>query len=170
MWDLKTRKLLHTISAVFVQVVDWSPDGERLAMSNGNQGPVQVIDVESGQVVMVLRGHIAPGVAFVGDGDRLVSVGGVEGDLRVWNVSRNGPPALGAITALVDGPFGYEFSPDGAQVATITGRGGGAVEILGADSGGYSAHHSLTPAGSSSVLPGVWSPRCGATCRARSTT
>jgi WD40 repeat protein len=135
-WNLKTRKLLHTISAVFVQVVDWSPDGERLAMSNGNQGPIQVVDVESGQVVMMLRGHVtAPGVAFVGDGDRLVSVGGVEGDLRVWNVSRNGPPALGAITALVDGPFGFELSPDGAQVATITGRGGGAVEILGADSG-----------------------------------
>ena len=56
MWDLEARTL-RTIDVGDVFVVDWSPDGERLAIVSGNQGPVRVVDAESGQDVMVLRGH-----------------------------------------------------------------------------------------------------------------
>ena len=88
-WDLESQAPLRTIPVDDAFVVDWSPDGERVAVGSGNQGPVRVIDVSSGQETMVLRGHVTgvPDISFVGD-DRLVSVGG---DLRVWNVSGTRP-------------------------------------------------------------------------------
>ncbi len=44
-WDLASREPLRTIPVDDAFVVDWSADGERVAVGSGNQGPVRVIDV-----------------------------------------------------------------------------------------------------------------------------
>ena len=143
-WDLASREPLRTIPVDDAFVVDWSADGERVAVGSGNQGPVRVIDVSSGQETMVLRGHVtgASDVAFVGN-DRLASVGG---DLRVWNVSAGGPEDLGAISSEIGAPYGFEIAPDGSEVATMTTEEGGAIELFAAAvraTGPPAAHRSV---------------------------
>ena len=132
-WDLASREPLRTIPVDDVFVVDWSPDGEQVAIVSGNQGPIHVVDASTGQEILVLRGHTTgvPDVAFLGD-DHLASVGG---DLRVWNVRDRGPDDLGAIGTEVGAPFGFEIAPDGSEVATMTTEGGGAIELFAAESG-----------------------------------
>ena len=97
-WDLGTRQLVRSIPLGDGSTVDWSPDGDRVAIGSLNRAPVRLVDIASGEDVIVLRGHPvgASDVVFIGDGERLASVGG---DLRVWNVTDGGPPDVGAMTA-----------------------------------------------------------------------
>jgi DNA-binding SARP family transcriptional activator/WD40 repeat protein len=133
-WDLNTQELLRTIPVGDVWNVDWSPDGRRLAIGGGvNQGPVRIVEVDTGEQVMVLRGHTSGSadVAFIGAGDRLASVGG---DLRVWNVTDEGPAELGAVTTTIGTPLGARISPDGAEVGAGA-EAGAAYEFLSAETG-----------------------------------
>jgi DNA-binding SARP family transcriptional activator/WD40 repeat protein/energy-coupling factor transporter ATP-binding protein EcfA2 len=119
--------LVRSIPVGDVAYVDWSVDGDRLAISGGNQGPVRIVDVASGQDVMVLRGHVdgSVDVAFIG-GDHLVSTS--YSDLRIWDVTPAGPGEVGAIAPQTGLPGLFMLSPDGTEVL-VTGRAGTA-ELL----------------------------------------
>ena len=104
--------------------VSWSPSGDRLAIAGSNQSTVRVVDAASGRQLMALNGHVSGSwdVAFVGTGDRLASVG-VAGGLRIWDVTDEGPPALGALIRGSTPPNRLQFSPDGAEMLVVTGDG-----------------------------------------------
>ena len=112
----------------------WSPDGTRLAIAGANQGPIRIYDVSSGAEPLVLSGHESGSwdAEFIGDGDRLASVGQF-GELRVWDVSRDGPAALGAIAPVSGSPWSLDMSPDGAEV--IVSTTGQTIERLSAQTG-----------------------------------
>jgi DNA-binding SARP family transcriptional activator/WD40 repeat protein/energy-coupling factor transporter ATP-binding protein EcfA2 len=131
-WDLDTRALLLSFPVADTFSVDWSPDGERLAVGGGNQGPVQIVDAASGENLMVLRGHIggSSNLAYLGDGDRLASVAD---DLRVWDVTPDGSPDLEAIAPQTGIPGLFQISPDGSDVLASMREGG--AEFLDAHTG-----------------------------------
>ena len=113
-------------------MLDWSPDGDRLAIAGANQSAIRIVDV-SWDETLVLRGHASGSwdVEFV-SGDRLASVG-QNGELRVWDVTPDGPPALHAVTPRSGSPFGLHVSPDGSELLVDTvGR---TIERLSAESG-----------------------------------
>jgi DNA-binding SARP family transcriptional activator/WD40 repeat protein/energy-coupling factor transporter ATP-binding protein EcfA2 len=121
-WNLRTRDRIWSMALGDTAPLDWSPDGRQLAIGGGNLGPVQVLDVESGAIT-TLRGHEQVwDVAFVSQ-DRLASVDPFDG-LRIWNITRAGPPELGAVAASTGDAFGVQVSPDGSEVAitTVGGR------------------------------------------------
>ena len=130
-----------TIDVGDVVVVDWSPDGERLAIGSGNQGPVRVVDVSPGRTSWCCVGTIEWGgrVAFVSD-DRLASVGG---DLRVWNVSAAVPPSWGR--AIHGGRSGCRGFPGGLWRWRRSTDRREAVEFFSTDTGRTppSAHRSV---------------------------
>ena len=128
--DLATENPPLTIPVGDVTSIDWSPNGERLAIGSGNQGPIRVVDVSSGEDAMILRGHIggAADVAFVSD-ERLASVGSDE--LRVWNVSDAGPADLGAVASELGRTHSVvEFSPDGSEMAVIVRNNGDMLQFF----------------------------------------
>jgi WD40 repeat protein len=83
------------------------------------RAPVRVIDATTGKDVYVLRGSdsYAAGAAFVGP-DRLASVS--ERDLRLWDVTADGPPELGAIAASSGRVWNVQTSPDGDELLVQT--------------------------------------------------
>jgi DNA-binding SARP family transcriptional activator/WD40 repeat protein len=125
LWDLEPRQLVRTIAFVDGSAVDWSPDGDQLAIAGANIGSVRVVDPESGEDVTVLRGYLggAWDVVFLGDGERLASVDTV-GDVLVWDASVDGPPEVGAIAPQIGRPTVFQISPDGSEVMVNTRQGG----------------------------------------------
>jgi WD40 repeat protein len=99
-----------------VRGIDFSPDG-RLLASASYDGAIGIWDVERGEQVYALRGHIAQVmcVDFSPDGELLAS-GGMDGTVRVWDL------ATGNIVAWsedhIDPVPGVAFSPDGARIAS----------------------------------------------------
>ena len=95
---------------------------------------IRVFDVSSGADPLVLSGHESGSwdAEFIGDGDRLASVG-QSGELRVWDVSTDGPAALGAIAPASGSPWSVDFSPDGNEV--LVGTSGQTIERLSTETG-----------------------------------
>jgi WD40 repeat protein len=77
-WDLNSRQ--HPLVLQEPRVRGWgcsvSPDGRRLAVG-GSDGLITIFDLASRQILVALEGHesLVVDVAFLGDGDTLVSVG-----------------------------------------------------------------------------------------------
>lgn len=123
-WDLQTRRRVVAVAVGDAGPVDWSPRGDRLAIAGANQGAIRIIDVASGKDAMVLRGHDSGSwdVTFIGDGARLASVG-VNGGLRIWDVTADGPPAIRAQAIAAGRPQTVQLSPDGAEMIVSTRDG-----------------------------------------------
>ena len=113
-----TGALVREIEVTDAGALDWSPDGSRLAIAGGNESKVRVVDVASGEDVLVLRGHEGGSMDadFVGDSGRLASVG-FQGDLRIWDITADGPDALGGIAPAHGAPLLHLSVPyDGHEV------------------------------------------------------
>ncbi len=95
-WDLKSHQLIDDKLLADAGAVEWSPDGQLLAVS-GQQGSVHLLDAETLEEELVLAGHPSNtfSLDFFADGERLASLG-IDGELRVWDVSPDGAPELGA--------------------------------------------------------------------------
>jgi len=84
-WDLNSHQHLpvHREPKVRGLGCSVSPDGRRLAVG-GWDGLITIFDLASRQILVALEGHEAPvlDVAFLGDGDTLISVS--DDQVRVW--------------------------------------------------------------------------------------
>ena len=131
-WDLKSHELIRDKLLADAGAVEWSPDGQLLAVS-GQQGSVHLLDAETLDEELVLAGHPSNtfNLEFFADGERFASHG-IDGELRVWDVSPDGAPELGAF-APHGGVGGSEVAPDGSQVAFFTYDG--ALELFDAKTG-----------------------------------
>ena len=136
--ELRTGQLERSISTADGGPAVWSPDGDQLAVAGVNESPIRIIDVSSGEDALVLRGHQSGSwdVAYIADGDRLASVGAT-GELRVWDVTADGPPALGAVAPRSGAPWHVVISPDGSELLVDTD--GQTIERLAAGSGELTA-------------------------------
>ena len=130
-WDLKSHQLIDDKLLADAGAVEWSPDGQLLAVS-GQQGSVHLLDSETLDEELVLAGHPSNtfNLEFLADGERFASLG-IDGEW-VWDVSPDGAPELGAF-APRGGVGSSEISPDGSQVAFITYDG--ALELFDAKTG-----------------------------------
>jgi WD40 repeat protein len=126
MWDAASgvglsRYLLAVISVAF------SPDGSRGSVAEDDDNTVLVVDVASGKIQMLLRGHQGPVIAaaFSPDGARIVSGSLEDGTIRVWDaVTGAGWLILRGNGRLIKA---LAFSPDGARV--VSGAGDGTVRV-----------------------------------------
>ena len=85
LWEIKTeREALRLPKArQNYSSVAFSPDGRRLAV--GSEGPIRILDTVTGQEVAALKGHQASVIAFLSDGNTLVSANREE--LFVWRAA-----------------------------------------------------------------------------------
>lgn len=110
-WEVKTGKELFKARVTgmggMVVAAAFSPDGNRLALSAGD-GPVDVLEVETGKRVHTLLGRKGQGVrvAFSPDGRTVATVGP---DYRIQRWTADGKP------------FGVTDPPPGVLVAQVTG-------------------------------------------------
>jgi WD40 repeat protein len=151
--DFETGRLHRRIPGSDIGPVDWSPDGTRLSIAGSNQAAIRIFDVAAGTDPLVLVGHESGSwdAEFIGAGDRLASVGQY-GELRVWDVSPDGPPALGAITPESGSAWTINFAPDGTEV--FLGTSGQTIERLSVETGARLAARDTQLVG---LLP-FWAP------------
>ena len=96
--------------------VAYSPDGRRLAVG-GDDGTVKMVNVETGEQALVLRGHRGPvlDVNFSPDGG-LILTAGRDGTARLWSAS--GGTLLQKLPRGEGGLQSAVFSPDGRLIGT----------------------------------------------------
>ena len=127
-WEAASGRKVRTLDAPGqVENLALSPDGKTLAAALWN-GPVALMDFESGKVKHTLTGHTesAMGVAFSRDGTLLATCGRIiDGSVRLWDTSTGKerlvlpPPPWNRTT----GETGVAFSPDGGRFASFNGDG-----------------------------------------------
>jgi WD40 repeat protein len=113
----------------FVRGVAFSPDGTRL-VSGALDGTVRIWDVADGRAIRIIKGHSngVLSVAYSPDGSRLLSAS-MDGTVKVWDANADAECftiAVGESEPIggrrPEGDFrsaAVDFSPDGAQVATV---------------------------------------------------
>ncbi len=125
-WDAATGEKLRTFSAQdqSVLIVNYSPDGKRIAMGCGG-GMIKIVDTETEKETILTEGKgwersLVVSLAFSPDGKRLVS-GGYDRIVRVWDTNTGKE-----LTTLTGHPAPINhvvFSPDGQRIAS-TAYGG----------------------------------------------
>jgi WD40 repeat protein len=134
--ELATGEKTVDIEVAQAQAIEWSPDGTVIAYT-GNQGVITLIDATTGALLLELLGATAvTDVDFLAGGTQLVSTS-VDGATRIWDVTPDGPPALGALLT-TQPQHGFQVSADDSQLAAYTLPPGG-FELVDVASGGTSA-------------------------------
>jgi WD40 repeat protein/DNA-binding SARP family transcriptional activator len=117
-WDTQSGEELQTLPHTgLTGGVDFSPDGNRLAIADHDAFAVKVWDTTTWQEIITLTGHTdnVNDVVFNWDGSRLASASS-DGTAKIWDAE------TGEELLTLEGHngfvFGIEFSPDGTQVAT----------------------------------------------------
>lgn len=113
--DLASGKILHRVTEERALGLALSPDGTLLAVGT-QDGLVQLWNVDRGQKIGTLRGHVqfVMGVAFSPDGRTLAS--GAGNQVKLWNVESQ--QEILAITASENPTTEFTFSSDGLCLAT----------------------------------------------------
>jgi WD40 repeat protein/ABC-type branched-subunit amino acid transport system substrate-binding protein/DNA-binding SARP family transcriptional activator len=104
-----------------VLAVAFSPDGKRLVTAN-EDGTASVVDLTTGQLRMVLRGHAAAvnAVAFSPNGN-LIATAGDDHTARVWDATSG--QQLNILAGHAQEVKRLAFSPDAARLATASTDG-----------------------------------------------
>lgn len=131
------------------RVATWSLDGVSVLVSRG--AVVEVLDAESGAIILTLRGHhgAVRGAAWAPDGRHIATVG-EDGTLRVWPMT-GGEPKVRAVSGRGLGQV--MWSPDGTQLLT-TGSDG-AIRLWSVEE--LKPAHDVQRRGGT-ILDLVWSP------------
>jgi WD40 repeat protein len=100
-----------------------SPDGKWLAATYGPS--IRIYETRTGRQMTQLDGHRAgpDGLAFSPDSSRLVTAGGKDGTLKVWDVARSGRNPLVLPAAELRDSIKSAFRPDGKQIAVAGEEG-----------------------------------------------
>jgi WD40 repeat protein/class 3 adenylate cyclase len=116
-WDAQTGKELRLLTGqtAFIQGLDFSPDGKRLATAS-EDGTVWVWDVLTGRVLLKLTGEGSRfRIDFSPDGKLLAGTGN-DSMVTVWDATTG--QELYKLTGHTGPTFGVAFSPDGRSLAT----------------------------------------------------
>jgi WD40 repeat protein len=126
-WDVMTGQRLHTFVGDTWPTqpsVTFSPDGKRV-IGTGFDKTINVWDVDSGKLVLSLKGHTGRvlSACFSPDGKQIASGGHAQdearGEVKVWDV-RSGEETLtlkGPANSAPKQASGVCFSPDGNRLA-----------------------------------------------------
>jgi WD40 repeat protein len=137
LWDTLSGTATRTLTGhtFDVRCLAFSPDGSRLASSEGRTGArgrelvVKIWDTQSGQELLTFREHAGDitSVVFSPDGKRLASRGG---GIKVWDAQTG--KVLHTFQGGIAGPMGrLSFSSDGKRLAA----GGRSTYVWDADTG-----------------------------------
>ena len=120
--------------------LSFSPDGHYLAYG-GTDKTVRVWNVESGMGEITFRGHTAAveKVQFSPDGHRLVSCSPLQGEVKVWDVTRH--PEYATLARTQTELESIAFHEDGQRLLSVTIKG--QLQIWDAASGMLLAEHQL---------------------------
>ena len=113
--------------------VAFSPDGQRIVTASGDK-TVGVWDVESGELLQVLKGHKKTVVHadFSPDGQYIVTAS-MDNTARLWEVSSG--KQLKVLKGHREGVFHATFNPDSQRVVTVGGEGN--IRLWDVSSGKY---------------------------------
>ncbi len=122
--DVKSGAAVWTIQAdgSAERELHYSPDGTRLASSNGRSGEVRIRDAAGGRLLQTLHGH-KEGVtclAFSPDGKRLAT-GGADTAVKTWSLADG--RELAAYHGHTARVTSVAFAPDGMTLASADGNG-----------------------------------------------
>ncbi len=119
-WDMDARALRWSGPGLSARDIALSPDGTTAAFG-GDGGLVRLVDLGDGSVVREFAVAAGVGGLAFAPGSDVLAVTDVRGT-GLWDVSPGGSPALGAIEE-AGGPWAFEFSPDGSEIAVATAAG-----------------------------------------------
>ena len=142
---VQTSRVQFTLPGLALGVA-YSPDGTRLAI--GGEGPVQVLDAETGQELLKFEGNanVDWPIIFSPDGTRLAT-GDDKKLVKVWDAATG--KELLSLSGHSDWVHSIAFSPDGTRIAT--GSGDKTAKVWDAGSG----HELLTISDHTDVVSGV---------------
>ncbi len=141
LYRLPGGELLDAVEAHSGGVMDieFSRDGLELATA-GVDGAARVWAVRNGKLreLLALRGNPSPvmSVSFSADATRLVTVGQISQEARVWDVSPAGRGEVLTLPGPLSGPVApaIAFTPDGRRLVASSGPAG-TVRIWSAETG-----------------------------------
>ena len=143
-YDLENGEPMWFSEIVDPQVISWSPDGSRIALS-GNDADITIVDADSEEVELILSGHDASVFSTAWDpltGDRLASVEFDGEEVRIWDVTPTGLKAEGFFE--VGGSYGeLRMLPDGSGF--LRSDWGTKAEILDLDGVRIASFNDLAP-------------------------
>ncbi|MEB3281868.1 MAG: serine/threonine-protein kinase [Lyngbya sp.] len=110
------RTLMRSFSPVWAIAV--SPNGQLVASGN-TDGTIQVLDIQTGDVLYTLSGHSGPvGALAISPNGRLLVSGSSDNSLKVWDLWS------GKLIKMLYGHkawvYGVAFSPDGQTIASVS--------------------------------------------------
>lgn len=135
LWDIATGQALQRVDVLErhgVYIMASSPDGRMIAFSSGNDGNVLLLDVSTGQELMVPegQGEWILAIAFSPDARHLATVS-IDGTARLWDVSTD--QLLEMMESDSEEIISVAFSPDGNHLATTSLSGTTRIRDIAAD-------------------------------------
>lgn len=156
LWNVKTGRQIWSVNTQFIQKeletstlisFDWSAD-QRLIVSTGYNGRVQLWDAETGKLLWMIEAHKDKGqvVKFTPNGKYLISIGqpeDSEGEIKLWGVKTG--KLVRRFKGKAGGIISASFSHNGELLTT--GNSEGEVSVWNVLNGNKVSFKKLTPCG-----------------------